>query len=269
MALKTEKYRKYYLKCSNTFFADCILQEFERINLLFQSDNVDIVDLLCGLENFCLTMLRRVIHSNHVALDVNLNIQSIYLPIDKVDFGFEFINFLLKCTLEKKISSEEAQNIQTRCFNFLKRSCYELLSRLPNNLSLLKKVKNLVPSVCTNKISHPTFQELPLELADPSKISLIENQWRGLINGILRPTAKHFGQMCMYVKILPPCIYIHRSCRICTAYLLFTFQQCLCRKSFLTCFNFKIKTPKSDWIRLTLITFESKHNGGKQRQLLH
>ena len=23
MALKTEKYRKYYLKCSNTFFADC------------------------------------------------------------------------------------------------------------------------------------------------------------------------------------------------------------------------------------------------------
>ena len=24
MALKTEKYRKYYLKCSNTFFADCI-----------------------------------------------------------------------------------------------------------------------------------------------------------------------------------------------------------------------------------------------------
>ena len=28
MALKTEKYRKYYLKCSNTFFADCITQEY-------------------------------------------------------------------------------------------------------------------------------------------------------------------------------------------------------------------------------------------------
>ena len=28
MALKTEKYRKYYLKCSNTFFADCISSFF-------------------------------------------------------------------------------------------------------------------------------------------------------------------------------------------------------------------------------------------------
>ena len=25
MALKTEKYRKYYLKCSNTFLAGCIV----------------------------------------------------------------------------------------------------------------------------------------------------------------------------------------------------------------------------------------------------
>ena len=28
MALKTEKYRKYYLKCSNTFFADCTSKPF-------------------------------------------------------------------------------------------------------------------------------------------------------------------------------------------------------------------------------------------------
>ena len=35
MALKTEKYRKYYLKCSNTFFADCkILQNVKLWNTI-------------------------------------------------------------------------------------------------------------------------------------------------------------------------------------------------------------------------------------------
>ena len=35
LALKTEKYRKYYLKCSNTFFADCTYCIFFLNNYLF------------------------------------------------------------------------------------------------------------------------------------------------------------------------------------------------------------------------------------------
>ena len=44
MALKTEKYRKYYLKCSNTFFADCMY-------LYFSSSYISTLNTFRAIQN--------------------------------------------------------------------------------------------------------------------------------------------------------------------------------------------------------------------------
>ena len=71
-------------------------------------------------------------------------------------------------------------NIKSRCHKFLIRACKELLARIPEHFDTLKKVKNLSPNVCLSHTRLP-FSELPLDLADESKISEIESQWRQIL----------------------------------------------------------------------------------------
>ena len=55
MALKTEKYRKYYLKCSNTFLAGCILicKSIHTLNPTFRMLTLKLVKQFNhGFENF-------------------------------------------------------------------------------------------------------------------------------------------------------------------------------------------------------------------------
>ena len=52
MALKTEKYRKYYLKCSNTFFADCTInsrkyQAFKKNARVLLWNNRELMQSFC------------------------------------------------------------------------------------------------------------------------------------------------------------------------------------------------------------------------------
>ena len=160
-------------------FAMPILSAFERINLLFQSDRADHGKLLRELENFTLTMLRRILHPQFVNFEVNLEFTSIYLPIEKVDFGYNFANKL--ATIRIQISSASVKNIHERCHMFLKSCCKELLNRIPSNHATLQKINNFSPNICLNP-SRPAFAELPLELADQSQLNLLEDQWRQILN---------------------------------------------------------------------------------------
>lgn len=74
------------------------------------------------------------------------------------------------------ITQEKCQIVRERCHAFLVRACKELLSRIPSNAETLTKVKNLSPSICLSH-TRPPLSELPLVLADQSKLSEIEGQW--------------------------------------------------------------------------------------------
>ena len=51
---------------------------------------------------------------------------------------------------------------------------------MPSDIGLLRKIKNLSPSFCLNHI-RASFSDLPLVLADNSKLSAMENQYRMLL----------------------------------------------------------------------------------------
>lgn len=158
-------------------FLKPVLSEFERINLLFQKEYADHGIIHDDLVNFTLSMLRRVLQSKYVSLEVNLDAEELFLPMDSIDFGYEFSNIMSGALASKKVVPEQTNVIQNRCFNFLKKACKELLVRTSSNIDILKKIRNFSPSICLSP-TRPPFSELPLEFADKSIISDIENEWR-------------------------------------------------------------------------------------------
>ena len=76
-------------------FLKPILCDFERVNLLFQQESADQSRLFHELENFTLLMLRRVLCPEYVKLAVDWNFSSNLLPLERVDFGYEFYGVVL------------------------------------------------------------------------------------------------------------------------------------------------------------------------------
>ena len=98
-----------------------------------------------------------------------------------VDYGYEFSQLMETKRSQGEISQEADIEVRSRCKAFLVRVCKELLSRMPDNLTQLKKVSNLSPSVCLSQV-RPPFRNLPLEFAKTQSLEKIENQWRNLLN---------------------------------------------------------------------------------------
>ena len=161
-------------------FLKPILCDFERVNLLFQQESADQSRLFHELENFTLLMLRRVLCPKYVKLAVDWNFSSILLPLERVDFGHEFSSLLQEKMAAKALSENNCIIVEERCQKFLIQACKQLLFRLPQNLDLFKKIQNLSPSLCLSHM-RPVFANLPLALADQSKLTEIESQWRLLL----------------------------------------------------------------------------------------
>ena len=98
-------------------FLKSFLHEFTSINLLFQKDEVDHVALIDNLENLFLQMLQRIVLADHVFITIDLT--SIYLPINQVNLGHEFILLVIQILSQNKISTEVADTIKRRCQQFL------------------------------------------------------------------------------------------------------------------------------------------------------
>lgn len=96
-------------------FLKPILADFERINLVFQKEEADHARILIELQDFTLSLLRRILFTQYVKLDVNLDFVSIYLPIEKVDFGYEFTSLLqakVKCSMISECSNYSSEMSQ-------------------------------------------------------------------------------------------------------------------------------------------------------------
>ena len=80
----------------------------------------------------------------------------------------------------KALSENNCIVVKERCQKFLIQACKQLLFRLAQNLDLFKKIQNLSRSLCLSHM-RPAFDNLPLALADQSKLTEIESQWRLLL----------------------------------------------------------------------------------------
>ncbi|CAG5098065.1 Protein of unknown function [Cotesia congregata] len=163
-------------------FLSPLLSEFNSINLLFQKEHADHFSILQELERFTLSLLRRVLHPSSVSLEVDLNFQSIYLPLQKVDFGYKFTALVNRLVKDTDISQTTVNNVKHRCQLFLIRACKELLSHTSGNTAILKKIRVFSPKICL-KSDRPAFAELPLNLLKKGvDINAAESQWRKLLD---------------------------------------------------------------------------------------
>ncbi|XP_076049634.1 SCAN domain-containing protein 3-like [Oratosquilla oratoria] len=110
-------------------FLKPVLDDFEKINLLYQKYEPDQCGLHTELENFTLGMHGRISHPEHVRLDANLNISSIYLPLEKVDFCYEFTEFL---TINRQNNAAvTGENLLNKCSTEMPQFLSESLQRAP------------------------------------------------------------------------------------------------------------------------------------------
>ena len=79
-------------------FLKPVLEEFEKMNLLFQRETADHCAIVQDLISFAKSVLQRILKAEYVSLDVNLEDENEdkFLPLEKVDFGYEFSNLIIK-----------------------------------------------------------------------------------------------------------------------------------------------------------------------------
>ena len=154
-------------------FITPVVQEFERMNSLFQQTKADRCDLYKQMNLFQMSL-------NHRIYDFNSNKKSIC----KVDFGAKFIkecdSFLQNCNHSIN-SIMKIKNVKERCLCVLDEAYTQVTSRLPSSMETFKNLLNLNPDIILSKESRPDVSELPFLHLLKDDLGLIEEQYRKII----------------------------------------------------------------------------------------
>lgn len=181
-------------------FLDPILKEISSLNKSFQSTRADLTKLYADLRRFLVatsrrflktSFLRPVENENGVLLEtdvdcikkalerIDADFGNSCLPLDSIDFGFQFEKEIKKT----KISKEKVTCVLQRARSFLIKLVNELCKRLPNNIDIIAKMQYLRPDKCLSAFSLRTLQHWPWSLA--GKFLLNPNKFLLYINIIL------------------------------------------------------------------------------------
>ncbi|XP_075150389.1 uncharacterized protein LOC142224497 [Haematobia irritans] len=181
--LMTKAEIKLYL----TFMAP-IIGEINTLNLAFQSDKMDpgtaYDKLVLCVYSLCTRILKPSVTScikdeyDFDKLMELLDKDSVYLPLDAMDLGYDFEKDL------KNLPDESHMKIRKLCFEYLKRLLLQMLKRLPSNINFFKSYKQFCPKTCCNLLCQPNFTSMRnfLQPVSNTKTSMdvYESQWRKL-----------------------------------------------------------------------------------------
>ncbi|XP_051798030.1 uncharacterized protein LOC127531856 [Acanthochromis polyacanthus] len=118
------------------------LQEFNRINKLFQQDRGNPFKMLECLLLFFRSLISRVVRpdkiptSDEQLLAINFTDQTVLLPVGAICFGLTFTIALE----EAKVESTSERNMKSRCRDFLVEACRQVQKRLPTNIQIWKSM---------------------------------------------------------------------------------------------------------------------------------
>ncbi|XP_044015627.1 uncharacterized protein LOC122857495 isoform X2 [Aphidius gifuensis] len=190
-------------------FLDESLEDLHSINLAFQKHNADITKLYADLCMLLVSNARRVFKPSFLRRFSNLSESNLtvldqadldaieraiekskeefgcsLLPLDSMDFGRKFEKLVeeKQLVLPNKyfISTDNLITLKKRASAFIIRLCKEIKNRLPQNLSVIEKIKYFSPIICLSQ-SHIPVTDLPWELAGGNiNEGDIESQWRHL-----------------------------------------------------------------------------------------
>lgn len=201
-------------------FLNSILGEVNKVNLCFQSDNVDLVPAYDELRMLIYSVASRIFkpaYTNprivssasviatheakiksirHAVENAGKDIGDSLLPIDAVDLGCDF---MASESENLGLSPATIIVVKKRCTSFLLRLCRELLDRLPENFNLMERLRYFTPAVCLSESVN--LNDLPWALA-PANIrrSDVESEWRKLRNYSLKelfPNKEDYFDSCV------------------------------------------------------------------------
>ena len=150
-------------------FATPIVQEFERVNSLFQSTQQYPHVLQKELFMLKTSLKNRMYDANgHQKM------------LHNVDFG---IKFLTKCSkyTERTGKFDDVQNIKERCLFMLEEAVTQVNDRLPSQHDIFKDLSKLHLSCVQNQTTKPAFYQLPFLYLAESNMNTIEEQYRKIV----------------------------------------------------------------------------------------
>ena len=147
-------------------FATPIVQEFEKVNSLFQSTQQDPY------------VLQKELLMHKTSLENRIYGHQKMLP--NVDFGIKFLTECSKYT-ERTGKFEDVQNIKERCLLMLEEATTQVNDRLPSQHDIFKNLSKLHLSYVLNQTTKSSFHQLPfLHLAERN-MNTIEEQYKKII----------------------------------------------------------------------------------------
>jgi len=137
-------------------FLNSILEEVNKVNLIFQSDKINLIHAYTDLHLLVMMIARRVFKPVFLRADKHLDgidkqaadLECVKTADDKskiefgnslttvadVDYGFKFEEYLAKLQEEKvSINATELNNLKLKCRSFLLKLAEEFVQRLPPN----------------------------------------------------------------------------------------------------------------------------------------
>jgi hypothetical protein len=138
-------------------FLSPVLAEFAEMNKLFQHREADQYKLSTDLQSFASGLLKRIVRPDLISFDIDLDNPMVFLPMAKVDFGYVFENEMQSSVSAGKVTVEQKSVVLTRCFQFLKISCKEVIKRLPTLFDTFAKLQFLTPEKCLSVTDKPKF----------------------------------------------------------------------------------------------------------------
>lgn len=133
-------------------FLSPIIDEFDRMNKLFQSENPDPSKLYSDLLSFMKCLMLRVVLPNHASSRSNW--EAHIMHVRACDMGGVFRDCLERSTLSEDVKT----GLLERCRQFLVECVKSVLKRFPSNMSVLENLHLLRCSSMENLPFHDFFK---------------------------------------------------------------------------------------------------------------
>lgn len=155
------------------YYIQTIVNELQKTNKLFESENVDPTKLLDSLANLVQSISGRIINPT-------AKIDPLKCSIDNYIDPHPYLGYSVENELKLSNLSEDVNtNLRERCVNFTKKLVQELQNRLPDNLEVLRKMSILSVKETLKTVKQP-ITDLAIALGFEEHIDKIENQWRNI-----------------------------------------------------------------------------------------
>ncbi|XP_029443390.1 uncharacterized protein LOC115083609 [Rhinatrema bivittatum] len=162
-------------------FLTPILQQFHRINKLFQLESGNRFAMQDSLLSFFRSLLLRFVSpafvpsSDEDLLALNLSDASIFLPVAAVDFGAVFRLALQ----ELKVDETKVPDVKNHCLGFLIEAAKQIQNRLPENTKLWRSLTSFSPSAILSQVKQPLYA-LELIKLFRGDIGMLDLQYKSL-----------------------------------------------------------------------------------------